>query len=264
MNCLDFDRVLADLNSLERAALPPKAQEHLQACSRCREMADLLLAIPGDAFLRPDLARTLEQKLTRTLKPVRPLAPVGRYATALLVLFGAIAIFCGLGMRPFGLRVLNPLDLVLIFGPLAGAAGLLALSLASQMSPGARMTARPAWILPAILLSLFAIFAALIPFHPESNFWHGRACFFAGMKVAIPTGVALWLLLRRGAFLHPKTAGATAGLLAGLAGVAALEIHCPVLAGGHIEAFHWSVALVSALAGLAAGTAVEPRVRRTA
>jgi hypothetical protein len=47
------------------------------------------------------------------------------------------------------------------------------------------------------------------------------------------------------------------GLLAGLAGTTALEIHCPNLAAWHILASHLGVALIAAIVGLVVGWAVE-------
>ena len=66
-----------------------------------------------------------------------------------------------------------------------------------------------------------------------------------------------WLLLRLGAILSPRVAGAAAGLLAGLVGTSALEIHCPILDASHILMWHLGIALIGAMTGFAAGFAGE-------
>jgi hypothetical protein len=60
-------------------------------------------------------------------------------------------------------------------------------------------------------------------------------------------------VLRRGAILSPIMTGAATGLLAGLAGATALEIHCPNLDASHILVSHLGVAVLGAVAGLVVG-----------
>jgi len=64
-------------------------------------------------------------------------------------------------------------------------------------------------------------------------------------------------VLRPGAILSPIMTGAATGLLAGLAGTTALEIHCPNLDAWHILASHLGVAVIGAVVGLLVGWAVE-------
>jgi len=70
-------------------------------------------------------------------------------------------------------------------------------------------------------------------------------------------------VLRRGAILSPRTTGAAAGLLAGLAGTSMLEMHCPILDAWHILLAHLGVAILCALAGLAMGLTAEIRGTRS-
>jgi hypothetical protein len=77
----------------------------------------------------------------------------------------------------------------------------------------------------------------------------GIPCRRAGLAVALPTGVAVWLVLRRGFAMNAAGAGLAAGTLAGLAGLAMLEMHCPNLHAMHIMVWHTAVIPVSAIAG---------------
>jgi hypothetical protein len=51
--------------------------------------------------------------------------------------------------------------------------------------------------------------------------------------------------------------GAATGLLAGLVGTSALEIHCPNLDAWHILVSHLGVAVLGAMAGLVVGVVFE-------
>jgi len=108
--------------------------------------------------------------------------------------------------------------------------------------------------LAAILFVLAAGFAVL--FHPieEATFVAtGLVCLRIGLECAIPAALAVWLILRRGAFLTPLVTAATTGALAGLSGLVVLEIFCPNLNVYHVLIWHLGAALASAVGGLAAG-----------
>jgi hypothetical protein len=67
--------------------------------------------------------------------------------------------------------------------------------------------------------------------------------------VAVPTGIASWLVLHRGFAVNRTAAGLSAGTLAGLAGLAMLEIHCPNFHAMHVMVWHTAVIPISGLAG---------------
>jgi hypothetical protein len=58
----------------------------------------------------------------------------------------------------------------------------------------------------------------------------------------------------------PRTPEPSTGLLAGLVGTTALEIHCPHLDGWHILVSHLGVAVLGAVTGCLLGLAVENRI----
>jgi hypothetical protein len=143
---------------------------------------------------------------------------------------------------------------------LAISAGLLAYSLMNQMVPGSRYRFPPGRLPIIIVISLMIAIAVLFPFQHERHFW-AKAwwCIRTGALMGLIAAVPLWLVLRRGAILSPIMTGAATGLLAGLVGTTALEIHCPNLDASHILVSHLGVAVLGAVAGLVVGWAVENR-----
>ena len=110
------------------------------------------------------------------------------------------------------------------------------------------------------MILLMVSVAVLFPFQQERSFWFSAwVCIRGGTPVAAFAAVPLWLVLRRGEILSPIMTGAATGLLAGLAGATALEIHCPNLDAWHILASHLGVAVIGAVVGLVVGWAVENR-----
>jgi hypothetical protein len=137
-----------------------------------------------------------------------------------------------------------------VFVPLLAIASLLAFSLVRQMRPAANYTRTTALFAAGVFLLLIASVALVFqPMH-ETAFAHDSlVCFRAGMMFAIPTAILFGIVLWRGAALSPALTGATAGGLAGLAGLAVLEIHCPNMNVYHIVVSHLSVVVAGALAG---------------
>jgi hypothetical protein len=158
----------------------------------------------------------------------------------------------------FALAVMSPLQAGMILGALAISAGLLAYSLVNQMIPGSRHRIPPGLLPVGIAISLAIVVAVLFQFQHEQSFWtDGWSCIRVGTAIGALTAIPVWLVLRRGAILSPGMMGMGTGLLAGLAGTSALEIHCPNLNGWHILLSHLGVAVLAALAGLILGLVAE-------
>jgi hypothetical protein len=116
----------------------------------------------------------------------------------------------------------------------------------------------PAALPIGILTILMVVFAVTFRPKVESTFLaDGLACVRSGLTYSIPAALLFWLLVRRGAILFPKLIGAAAGGLAGLIGLSVLEINCSNLNVFHILVWHWGVVLISSVAGVLFGTAVE-------
>jgi hypothetical protein len=235
MNRTDIDRVLSEKLSAESA--------------RCE--------------LRPELTQAIAERIGRNLSAVRPLKPFGYYAAGFALIFLA-PIVAALGMlRTDGIASMSPAEIVIAFGALAACGALLAVSLAADMSPGARRPAPSVVLTGGILLSLAAMFCVLLPYHTETSFWVPSSnCLQLGVVFAVPTAALAWALMRRGAVLSPAISGAAAGLLGGLAGLTVLEIHCPDHNLAHVLVAHWGAALVCTAIGWVAGASMEERARR--
>jgi hypothetical protein len=200
--------------------------------------------------LPPDRLKQIEAALIADLKPVRPLAPPSVYFTAFAGLLVAICMVGSYFAGPHGWRALSELQRAAIFVPLAAITALLAFSVARQMAPAAQHARSTALVSVALFIVLLLIMAVVFQPAQESAFVrHGLVCFRTGMLFAIPAAVVFALLLSRGAALSPLLTGATAGGLAGLAGLAVLEMHCPNLNVYHIIVWHVSVTLVCVVAG---------------
>ena len=96
--------------------------------------------------------------------------------------------------------------------------------------------------------------ASFFTVEDEDNFWaQGWVCLRSGALFGFLAAIPFWFLLRRGAILSPRLSGAATGLLAGLVGTTALEIHCPILDLAHILTWHLGVAILGAVAGFFVG-----------
>jgi hypothetical protein len=144
-------------------------------------------------------------------------------------------------------------------GVLAICTGLLAYSLVNQMIPGSRHWIPPGLLPLGVTISLAIATAVLFRFQDRHSWTDNWACIRAGTQIPALAAVPLWLVLRRGAILSPGLTGAATGLLAGLVGTTALEIHCPNLDAWHILVSHLGVALIGLTVGLVIGLALENR-----
>ncbi|HTC91298.1 MAG TPA: NrsF family protein [Bryobacteraceae bacterium] len=201
--------------------------------------------------LRADRLKQIESAVIADLRPVRPMASDGVYVGALAGIFIAICIVsCYLIAGRDGWEALSNLQRPVVFIPLLAIASLLAFSLVRQMRPAAKYVRTTALFGAGVFILLIA--SVVLIFHPmqETAFAHDSlVCFRAGMMFAIPTAILFGIVLWRGAALSPALTGATAGGLAGLAGLTVLEIHCPNMNVYHIVVAHLSVVVVCALAG---------------
>jgi hypothetical protein len=122
------------------------------------------------------------------------------------------------------------------------------------MIPGSHRPAAPGTFLAVACAALAVLFAILFRDPLAGHFVsQGVACLTAGLLTAVPTGLAGWMILRRGFAVNPTSAGLAAGTLAGLAGVTMLELHCPNFQTWHVLVWHTTVVPVSAAAGALVG-----------
>lgn len=256
MTCWEMDDVISSRS--DDSVLEPQPAEHLIHCERCRSLTTLL--DKADDGLRPSesLLRRIQSGILEDLRPIRPLAP------SPILLFGCAIIFLSVmavGVLLLGLNGWDALSLVqriVVFVTLAASALLLAVSVVRQMVPGSKHVFAPAVLLGTILVVLIMVIAATFRSRQESAFLaSGVMCMKNGLMYSMPSGLLLWLIMRRGAILYYKLIAAVAGGLAGLAGLSVLEVNCSNFNIFHILAWHGGVVVVSSLGGALVGAAVE-------
>jgi hypothetical protein len=252
MNCRDLERMLFEWDS--KKGLPQAARKHLAGCSGCSKLVHLLETQgTSDRNLSPVLD-ALASRLVSDLRPIRPLLSPGFFLAAfwgLCALIGAFGVYLE---GTSGLTAMSSLQSVSILFTLAACSTMLAWSLVRQMVPGSLHRFRPEILPAAVIGSLLLVAIAIFQFQNEPPFWPRTwFCIRMGLSFASLAGLPFWLLLRRGAVLSPGATGAAAGLLAGLAGMTVVEIHCPNLDIRHILVSHVGIAALGALLGYVTG-----------
>jgi hypothetical protein len=197
------------------------------------------------------LIESIERRLTADLTAVRPMA-TGRMAAAVALAMAACVAAGAMRLGVLAPARMTLFERVAVYGSLALAGGWLVAAAVRQSAPGSRHRVSPRLLAVAIPVALAALLAALFPLEPQPALLpRAWSCFCAGAPVAAVAGALAWGVLRRGFATAPRLAGATTGLLAGLAGAAALSLHCPNLNGWHVLLGHLSVAVAGAVAGFA-------------
>jgi hypothetical protein len=204
----------------------------------------------------------VEGAILKDLRPVRPLAPAWVFTLSFVALFAAAAAASASALGMHGLPVLSGLQRGLIFPALLATAWLAAAACTRAMSPAAGSRLGGAALVLAV--GVFPIVFALV-FHDydaRNLVREGIPCLVAGLCVAIPTGLAIAWILRRGFVLDWSAAGIAAGALSGLAGLTMLELHCANLKAIHVIVWHVAVVLVSGMLGLGIGSIAGAARRR--
>jgi hypothetical protein len=209
---------------------------------------------PAQPFL-DRIAATLQP----TLKPVRQLANPW-LLTAGLVLAAALVALAGAWRAGFnGFEKMTTPDGILIFAILAACLVLAARKLVSERIPGSRSRISAAALTAIAALALLAVFALIFRDYHTTHFVPaGIVCLFTGLLHAAPAALLAWLIVRRGFSVNARSSGLIAGTLAGLAGIALLELHCSNFQALHILLWHTSVLPVTAAAGALAARHLHP------
>jgi hypothetical protein len=208
------------------------------------------------------LQERIEADILPGLRPVSPVPSVLRVVVALLACLILVIVVQNWRLGLAGWHARNALQAAVNFILIGASVLALANLLGHQMTPGARRRGPMLLYLALPVLGLTATDVALFGYHYSPDFVPlAISCWEIGVACAALCAPLFWLALRRGVSLNPVAHGATAGLLAGLAGVTVLEVYCPYLDRLHITAGHIGAAVTAMLAGAALG-AIQRRVQR--
>ena len=218
---------------------------------RDRDIDDVLKRAAGAS---PDVDPALLDRIARSigggLRPVTPLPPSWVLASALVVVCVAVAVAGAALLGPHGIQKMNATEIGLIFPVLGILVWLAAAVYAGEMIPGSRRIVGPKMLAASGSLTLIAVFALLFHDYRTERFMpQGLTCLTAGLLHAIPAGLGSWLVLRRGFAVNGLAAGLAGGVLAGLAGVSMLELHCANFEAPHVMLWHTAVLPLSGAAG---------------
>jgi hypothetical protein len=250
MTCREVDEALITTTG---NALPPQVREHLASCESCRTLASSMASASSPQVLPPGVRERAHNSIPAAIARVRPLAPEALWIILFLLLFVGIGLGAAARLGIYGWPVLSMAARIVIFSVLLAVSVWAAFTTAQRMRPGSR-TLRSGVLLLLTLLAMEIVFFLVFDDYSLGQFFRaGLRCLGLGMLTAVPAGLGVWLLVRRGYILAPISAGCSIGALAGLTGLFALELHCPILTIPHVAIWHAAVVAVSAALGAAAG-----------
>jgi Negative regulator of sigma F len=200
------------------------------------------------------LARRIEDSIRPSLRPVRPLAPAWLRTLVLLLIGMGVSLSGAAWAGLQGVRALPGGARLLIFATLLLLGWVAAAESARGWIPGSRKRLTSGAVLALVTSALLGVFALLFhDFRVEHFVASGLACLGMGVGYAIPAGVLGWLVLRRGHAVNLAAAGFLVGVLAGIAGVTLLELHCTNVEALHVLVWHVLVVPACAAAGALLG-----------
>jgi hypothetical protein len=214
------------------------------------EQIDEILARESPHEVDPALLGRVIASIGGSFRPVRPMAPAWMLVSVLFLICASLAVVAASAFGMSGIQSLSGAQMAAIFSALGIFTWLAALISAGEMAPGRKRWMNPTLLLVLITAGFLAVDAILFRDYGMDSFVaQGIPCLRAGLVVAVSTGVASWLVLRRGFAVDRTAAGLAAGTLAGLAGLTMLEIHCANFHAMHVMVWHTAVIPISALAG---------------
>jgi hypothetical protein len=196
--------------------------------------------------------------LHSSLKPVRALPGSGLLVSGVLLIGAAVALADAVRGGLFGFKAMGVVARISVLCALAALGWLTAQELVSQWIPGSRRYLAPPSLVALASGALLLVFGLeFSDYRVEHFFSAGIICLGAGVAHAIVAACLVAWFLRRGCALNLIAAGAVAGVLGGISGVAMLELHCPNLEAAHVLVWHVAVVPVSAVAGALIGWVVR-------
>jgi hypothetical protein len=250
MTCREVDEALITTAGDD---LPPQIREHLASCDSCRKLASAMVSAGSPPAFPSGVRDRVRNSIPSTFARVQPLAPAALWIILFLLLFAGIGVGAAARFGIYGWPMLSMAARILIFPVLLAVSVWAAFTTAQQMRPGSRTTGSSVLLLLTLLSVEIAFFLVFDDYSLGQFFRAGLRCLGLGMLTAVPAGIVVWLLVRRGYILAPVSTGCSIGALAGLTGLFALELHCPILTIPHVAIWHVAVVALSAALGAAGG-----------
>ncbi len=198
------------------------------------------------------LAR-LKERVASSITAVRPLPSDNTIFAIGLSMFLVLSMLLALPVGYQGLLRLSELQRVFYYAAILGVAALFSLAIVPEIVPGARRRVNPLALIIVLLVLLLVPVALFQNFDLTEFVKHGIPCLRFGLICAgISAGIGFWLVTK-GYASSPAQLGIIFGAFAGLVGVAALALHCPILNAAHIIVWHCGAILISGLAGVSLG-----------
>jgi hypothetical protein len=209
----------------------------------------------------PALLDRISRSLQSSLHPVRPLPPSWLLASLLILISTAIALAGAILLGPYGIQKMRAVEAAFVFSSLGVLICVAASMGVAEMTPGSRRPIAPGTLALAACAALAVLFGLF--FHEDRTgrfIPQGLVCLGIGLGHALPAGLLIWWALSRGFAVNSTAAGLAKGALAGMTGVALLELHCPNFEAAHVMVWHIVVIPISCAAGaLVARRRQEPR-----
>jgi hypothetical protein len=224
-----------------------------------REIDDLLSRAARELpEVDPAVMERVSASVNSSLEAVRPLPPPWVWSGGLFLICALVAVAGGMVLGPRGIQRMDALETLLVFPVLGLLTWITAAACVAEVTPGSRRRVA-AWVLAvAWCVGLAVLFGLLFTDSGTARFVpQGVKCLAAGLLHAIPVSIAAGMWLRRGYAVDSAAAGLSVGLLAGLAGVAMLELHCANFETLHVVVWHIAVLALSAALGMAIGRAIR-------
>jgi hypothetical protein len=217
------------------------------------------LKVPQE--LEPAMLKRITDSIHPSLRAVRVLPPPWALTAALVFICASVALVAASRTGFDGIRSLALWQSGLIFLALAILGWALSRGLVAELTPGSRHFFSPYVLFICAGVALLVVFAIVFrDYHNDHFVSAGMGCLLAGLETAIPAALLSWLVLRRGFAVRPVAAALLAGSLAGLSGLAMLELQCANFQALHVLVWHTAVVAVCAAVGALAGWSVRSRL----
>jgi hypothetical protein len=228
-----------------------------------QEIDDILQTAAGSPRDVPaQLLERIADSIAPSLRPVRPLPPHWLLSGALGLIGGAVALIGAARAGFQGFEALGFPSRVLILTALGVLIWAGARRAVDEWTPGSPRRLSTGGLVAAFTVALAVVFGLLFEDYRTENFVPaGLTCLFTGVLHAIPAALLAWWVLRRGCALNSVSAGLAVGALAGVAGLAVLELHCANFEALHVLVWHTLVVPVSAGFGAFIGWGLRHKAR---